>query len=93
MPIVTASYSLKTDLTVCSLLYDVDLVPSITWIVKADPLIRWSTSIVYLLDSISSFERIMGKWLNKKVKGGTVKVFSMNEKWESVRKPSSAASL
>ena len=41
--IVTAGYSQKTDLTVCSLLHDVDLVLGMTWLVEADPLIRWST--------------------------------------------------
>ena len=42
VPIVTAGYSQKTDLTVCSLLHNVDLVLGMTWLVEADPLIRWS---------------------------------------------------
>ena len=37
--VVTASYSMKTDLTVCGLLHEVDLVLGMTWLVEADPLI------------------------------------------------------
>ena len=93
VPIVTAGYSQKTDLTVCSLLHNVDLVLGMTWLVEADPLIRWSTGTVYLPDSITSFQRIMGDWLDKQVKVGTVKVLSTNEELESLRKPSNTASL
>ena len=39
------------------------------------------------------FQRIMGDWLDKQVKVGTVKVLSTNEELESLRKPSNAASL
>ena len=89
VPIVTAS----CDLAVCSLLHNVDLVLGMTWLVEADPLIRWSTDTVYLLDSISSFQRIMGEWIDKQVKVGTLKVLSTNENFESLRKPSNIASL
>ena len=93
VPIVTADYSQKTDLTVCSLLHDVDLVLGKTWLVEADPLIRWSTGTVYLPDSISSFQRIMGEWIDKQVKVGTVTILSINEGLESLRKPSNTVSL
>ena len=93
VPIVAAGYSQKTDLTVCRLLHDVDLVLGMTWLVEADPLIRWSTGTVYLPDSITSFQRIMDDWLDKQVKVGTVKVLSTNEELESLRKPSNTASL
>ena len=59
----------------------------------ADPLIRWSIGQVYILDSISSFQRIMGQWLDKQVKVGTIKVLSTNEELESLRQPSNIASL
>ena len=88
VPIVTVGYLMKIDLTVCSLLDKVDLVVDITWLVEADPLIRWSTSTVYLPDSVLSFHRIMGELLNKQVKVGTVKVLSTTEELESLRKPS-----
>ena len=93
VPIITAGYAMKIDLTVCSLLHDVDLVLGMTWLVEADPLIRWSTGIVYLPDFVSSFQSIMGEWLNRQVKVGTVKVLSTNEELESLRKPSNTASL
>ena len=79
---------MKTELTICSLLHEVDSVLGMTWLVMQDPLIRWSTSTVYLLDSISSFQRIMGEWLDRQVKAGTVKVLSTNEELESLREPS-----
>ena len=93
VPIVTAGYSMKTDLTVCSLLHNVDLVLGMTWLVVANPLIRWSTGTVYPPDFVSSFQRIMGEWLDRQVKVGTVKVLSMNENLESLRRPPEAASL
>ena len=93
IPVVTANYMLKIGLTVCSLLHVVDLVLGMTWLVEAYPLIQWSIGIVYLPDSISSFQRIMGESINKQVKVGTVKVFITNEELESLRKPSNIASL
>ena len=59
--VVTAGYSQKTDLKFCSLLRDVDLVLTITWLVEVDPFIRGSTSTVYFPDSILSFQRIVGE--------------------------------
>ena len=79
VPVVTSGYTMRTNLTVSNLLHGVDLVLGMTWLKVADPLIRWSTGHVYIPDSISSFQRIMGQWLDKQVKVGTVKVLSTNE--------------
>ena len=84
---------MKTDLTVCSLLHGVDLVLGMTWLKVADPLIRWSTGQMFIPDSISSFQRIMGQWLDKQVKIGTVRVLSTHEDFESLKQPSNAASI
>ena len=48
---------------------------------------------MYIPDSISLFQRIMGQWLDKQVKVGTVKVLSTNEQLESLKQPSNIASL
>ena len=48
---------------------------------------------MYLPDSVSSFQRIRDKWLDRQVKVGTVKVLSTNEELESLRKPLETASL
>ena len=48
---------------------------------------------MYIPDSISSFQRIMGQWLDKQVKVGTVRVLSTNEQLESLKQPSNIASL
>ena len=61
VPVVTAGYRLKTDLTVCKLLHAVDVVLGMTWLTEADPLIRWSTGTVYVPNSVSTFQRIMGE--------------------------------
>ena len=65
IPVVTSDYSMKTNLTVSNLLHGVDIVLGMTWLKVADPLIRWSTGHVYIPDSVSSFQRIMGQWLDK----------------------------
>ena len=65
VPVVTSGYMMKTNLIVCNLLFDVDVVLGMTWLKVADPLIRWSTGHVYIPGSISSFQRIMGQWLDK----------------------------
>ena len=93
VPIVTSGYTMRTNLTVSNLLHGVDLVLGMTWLKVADPLIRWSTGQVYIPNSISSFQRIMGQWLDKRVKVRTVKVLSMNEELESLKQPSNIASL
>ena len=87
VPVVTAGYAVKMNLTVSNLLHGVDVVLGMTWMRAANPLIRWSTGNIYILDSISSFQRIMGQWLEKQVKTGTVKVLSTNEQLESLKQP------
>ena len=93
VPVVTSGYTMRTSLTVSNLLHGVYVVLGMTWLKVADPLIRWSTGQVYIPDSISSFQRIMGQWLDKQVKVGTVKVLSMNEQLESLKQPSETTSI
>ena len=93
VPVITSGYTMRTNLTVSNLLHGVDIVLEMTWLKVADPLIRWSTGQVYIPNSISSFQRITGQWLNKQVKVGTVKVLSTNEELESLKQPSNIASL
>ena len=93
VPVVTSGYTMRTNLTVSNLLHGVDVVLGMTWLKVADPLIRWSTGQMYIPDSISSFQRIMGQWLDKQVKVGTVKVLSTNAQLESLKQPSNIASL
>ena len=92
-PVITSGYTMKTNLTVSNILHGVDMVLGMTWLKVADPLIRWSTGHVYIPDSISSFQKIMGQWLDKQVKVGTVKVLSTNEQLESLKQPSEIASI
>ena len=93
VPVVTSGYEMKTNLTVSNLLHGVDIVLGMTWLKVADPLIRWSTGQMYIPDSVSSYQRIVGQWLEKQVKVGTVKVLSRNEDLESLKQPSDIASI
>ena len=86
-------HTLKTDLTISNLLYGVDVLLGMTWLQEVDLLIHWSTGIIYIPDSISSFQRIVGQWLDKQANTRTVKVLSTNEQLESLRQPSNIASL
>ena len=87
VPIVTAGYAVKMNLTVSTLLHSVDVVLGMTRLQEADPLIRWSTGNIYIPDSVSSFQRIVGQWLDKQVKTGTIKILSTNEQLKSLRQP------
>ena len=93
VPVVTSGYMMKTNLTVISSLYGVDVVLGMTWLKVADPLIRWNIGTVFIPDSITSFQRIMGQRVDKQVKTGTFKVFSTNEELESLKQPSNTASI
>ena len=85
VPVVTSGYTMRTNLIVSNLLHGVDVVLGMTWFKVADPLIWWSTGHVYIPDSVSSFQRVMGQWLDKQVKVGIVKVLSTNEELESLK--------
>ena len=65
VPVVTSGYTMKTNLMVSNLLHGVDIVLGMTWLKEADPLICWSTGTVFIPNSITSFQRIMGQWLDK----------------------------
>ena len=93
VPVVMSGYAVKLNLTVSRLLHGVDVVLGMTWLKEADPIIRWSTGQIYIPDSISSFQSIVGQWLEKQVKTGTVKVLSTHEQLESLKQPSNAASI
>ena len=93
VPVVTTGYVVKMNLTVSRLLHGVDVVLGMTWLRMADPLIQWSSGNIYIPDSVSSFQRIMGQWLEKQVKTRTIKVLSTNEELESLKQPSKTASI
>ena len=93
VPVVMSGFKMKTNLTVTNLLHGVDLVLGMAWLKVVDPLIRWSTRQMYIPDAVSSFQRIMGQWLDKQVKVGTVQVLSTNEDLELLKQPSNIASL
>ena len=93
VPVVTSGYTVKMNLIVSRLLHGMDVMLGMTWLKAADPIIHWSTGQVHIPDSISALQRIVGQWLEKQVKTGTVKVLSTNEELESLKQPSETTSI
>ena len=62
--VVMSGYAMKTNLIVSNLLHSVDVVLGMTWLKDADPLIRWSAGTVFIPESVTSFWRLMGQWLD-----------------------------
>ena len=73
IPIITAGVVSKMDLTITSLLHEVDLILGVSWLQAINPLIDWRSGRVYLpTDEGNSL--LLGDWLDKTVQAGTVQV-------------------
>ena len=57
-----------------SILHDGGIVLNMVFVKMADPLTSWSIGTFYISNSISSLQKIVGKWLDWKVQIGTVKM-------------------
>ena len=58
VPVVTGNHCTKCDLTVTSLLHQVDLVLGISWLKKVNPLIDWRAGAMYLLSGDRQFSSL-----------------------------------
>ena len=73
VPVVTASLSVKLDLTITKLLHNVDVVLGMNWLCTVNPIIDWRGARMFLPDTLgSSF--LAGFWLDAAEKTGTMKV-------------------
>ena len=79
MPVTSSGHISTVDMTVTSLLHDVDVVLGLAWLKSVRPIIDWFSGEVYIPYSVST-SLIHGERLQAPVKAGTVIVLSSNEK-------------
>ena len=79
VPATLSGHTSTVDMTVTSLLHDVDVVLGMTWLKSVRPIIDWFSGEVYIPNSVST-SLIHGEWLQAAVKAGTVIVLSSSEK-------------
>ena len=84
VPVKLLGHTSTVDMTVTSLLHDVDLVLGMTWLKSVPPIIDWFRGEFYIPDSVST-SLIHGEWLQATVKAGTVIVLSSSEKLKELQ--------
>ena len=75
VPVVTVGLTVKTRLTVTSLLHDVDLVLGMNWLKLVNPIVDWCGAKLYVPNAVHT-ALLQGDWLEHYVKVGTVIVLS-----------------
>ena len=81
---VTAGLTVKTGLTVTSLLHDVDLVLGINWLQTVNPIVDWCGANLYVPNAVHT-ALLKGHWLEDHVKVGTVTVLSSEEELDKLK--------
>ena len=72
-PIVTADLTVKMDLVVTSILHDVELIMDINCLQAVNPLIDWSSSLIFLPKEVG-ISVLPHSWIDQAHKIGTIKV-------------------
>ena len=83
-PITLAGVTTMLDLTVSSLLHEVDIVLGINWLKTVNPIIDWCSGRVYLPGAIHT-ALLEGTWLSADHAIGTVKLLSTSVGLESIK--------
>ena len=83
-PITLAGVTTRLDLTVSSLLHEVDIVLGINWLKTVNPIIDWCSGRVYLPGAIHT-ALLEGTWLSADHAIGTVKLLSTSVGLESIK--------
>ena len=83
-PITLAGVTTKLDLTVSSLLHEVDIVLGINWLKTVNPIIDWCSGRVYLPGAIHT-ALLEGTWLSADHAIGTVKLLSTSVGLKSIK--------
>ena len=83
-PITLAGVTTKLDLTVSSLLHEVDIVLGINWLKTVNPIIDWCSGRVHLPGAIHT-ALLEGTWLSADHAIGTVKLLSTSVGLESIK--------
>ena len=90
--VTIAGHTSKEDLTITTLLHEVDVVLGMTWLKSVRPLIDWGSGEIYIPDSVST-SLIMGDWLKAAIKVGQVKVLSSQKDLEDLKNEDVRAGL
>ena len=87
IPIVTGNHCKRCNLTVTSLLHQVDLVLGVSWLKQVNPLIDWNAGEMYLFSNgfLGSF--LYCQWLESACKIGTVSIVYSSDQLEALKKP------
>ena len=83
-PITLAGVTTKLDLTVSSLLHEVDIVLGINWLKTVNPIIDWCSGRVYLPGAVHT-ALLEGTWLSVDHAIGIVKLLSTSIGLESIK--------
>ena len=84
VPVVTAGSTVKTGLTVTSLLHDVDLLLEMNWLKLVNPIVDWCGVKLYVPNAVHT-ALLQGGWLDQYVKVGTVTVLSSEEELDKLK--------
>ena len=83
-PITLAGVTTRLDLTISSLLHEVDIVLGINWLKTVNPIIDWCSGRVYLPGAIHT-ALLEGTWLSADHAIGTVKLLSTSDGLQSIK--------
>ena len=83
-PITLAGVSTNLNLTISSLLHEVDIVLGINWLKTVNPIIDWRSELVYFLGAIHT-ALLEGTWLSVDHAIGTVKLCSISVGLEGIK--------
>ena len=83
-PITMAGVTTRLDLTISSLLHEIDIVLRINWLKTVSPIIEWCSGRIYLPGAIHT-ALLEGTWLSADHAVGTVKLLSTSVGLESIK--------
>ena len=87
VPVVTGNHCTRYNLTVTSLLHQVDLVLCVSWLKQVNPLIDWNAGALYLFSNGFPGSFLYGQWLESVCKIGTVSTIYSSDQLEALKRP------
>ena len=85
--IVIGNRCTRCNLTVTSLLHQVDLGLGVSWLKQMNPLIDWNASALYLFLNGFPGSFLYGRWLESACKIGTVSIIYFSDRLEALKRP------
>ena len=87
VPVVTGNHCTRCNLTVTSLLHQVDLVLGVSWLKQVNPLIDWNAGAIYLFSNGFPESFLYGQWLESACKIVTVSIIYSSDQLETLKRP------